>query len=1474
MARIDITLFGRFHVKVNGQPVNFRTRKVQALLLILLAEPDLPHNRDRLLALLWPEDSQAIAQRNLRQALYHLRKALPSEPEATILSDRQALWINPDAEMAADSIQFKQHHTVVTHHAHDDIRHCAVCCERLETAVELYAGDFASGFYLSSSVAFEQWLTAQQTAFRKQAYDALATLTAAYLIAGHLPRAERSAQRQIALDDLHESAYQQLMEALALGGRRDEALLVYDQCRERLWNELGVAPNPRTRALEAQISDGTLVGSIPYVSLEQSAEARNPYKGLQAFGEEDAGDFFGRTEFVKQVIERLQKESFLAIVGPSGSGKSSAVRAGVIPAIRCGGLDGTAYWAIAIMTPGSQPLESLDAVLAKSDAAQSRLLFVDQLEELYTLTPDKDVHVRFLQRLVELTRSDATRVVVTLRADFYDRPLAQTDIGRIFRDGTLVILPLSADEMADAIRQPASGVGVRVEPGLMATIIADVNDQPGALPLLQYTLTEIFDQRADGLLTRSGYTAIGGVSGATGRRAESIFSELDEAQQPTTRQIFLRLVTARSDSTQQRRRIARNELVGLAPAEDVDEILNAFGRYRLLTFGTGAFHKDRTVEIAHEALLHAWPRLESWIRTAHDDLRQQQQLHRQANAWLAAKRDESFLLHGSRLVVMESWAEQSSVALTATESAYLDESIAARNAQLNAEMARQEQERALESRSRRFLQILAVVMLVMTIGALAVSTVVWQQRNTISAERDRTADSLALAVAAQATSEVDRSAAQSSAREALEAYSLAVAAAAQQALNQGNNVTALALAHTAAQIESPPQAVLNTLREAAFAPGAQRRWLTADLFNNSQPPSHVAITPDGANLLLGFVDGDLLLWNWQEDRIEQRLSGHAGAITTVAVAPDGEKLFSADEYGNIVVWNRTNGAQVATFNSPTGSTNALGVSSDGKMVVAAGSSNGRDLLARGMMTVWDIASGTPLGTLDDEHRSAIESVAFTLDGQRIIAASGRTNYVEAIGNDLILWDIASQQPVHSFETSDHDNRVIALHPDGASFFTGSTDHNIYHYDIASGTSLGVFDGHDDRITALAVTFDGKRMLSATDSGTLFIWDVDSAEIIARLNLHEGLVNDVVVHPDGNIAFSISVDNSLVAWDIDGIGDATQFRGHNAPVLDVGFLPDGSHFVTSSGRMTADAAIADDNTLILWDSVTGQQVQRLEGHSDSVFQFEIAPDGQTMVSSSYDQTLRVWDTASGTELDRIWAGVIPVSLAYAPGNPTVAVGGLDGSLALHAVGEHGNRRTIVGGNQWPVWAVDFSQDGSQLLSGSDDGIRLYDVATGDEIAHWTDHSETVTAIAFSPDSATALSSGNESVLYLWDVESGTVIDSYPGHQGVRTRLAFLPDGEHFVSTGWDGNIVVRNVATGEVVRSLSGHDSTFIMDVAVSPDGTRAASAGVDGSAIVWDIATIGDETLPVWIDANRYVRELSCAERALYSDKSCAEFGR
>jgi hypothetical protein len=329
--------------------------------------------------------------------------------------------------------------------------------------------------------------------------------------------------------------------------------------------------------------------------LPEIAEIYNPYKGLRAFQEADADDFFGRDTLVQQLVDRLAESSnrFLAIVGPSGSGKSSAVKAGLIPALRNGALPGSENWFTAEMVPGSHPLEELELalwpvavdpppslvepmqrdtrgmlrtlrrILPGEDGNQPQLLLIiDQFEELFTLVEDQERREFFLDSLLAALTAPRSplRVVITLRADFYDRPLLHQDWGQIIKDNTEIVLPLNHNELTWAIREPARRMGVRLEDDLITTIVGDVADQLGALPLLQYALTELFEKREDNLITHESYQAIGGVQGALGRRAEAIYESLDENGREATRQLFLRLVTLGEGNEDTRRRVLRSEL--------------------------------------------------------------------------------------------------------------------------------------------------------------------------------------------------------------------------------------------------------------------------------------------------------------------------------------------------------------------------------------------------------------------------------------------------------------------------------------------------------------------------------------------------------------------------------------------------------------------------------------------------------------------------------------------------------------------------------------------------------------------------------------------------------------------------------------------------------------------------------------------------------------------------------------------------
>jgi serine/threonine protein kinase/DNA-binding XRE family transcriptional regulator len=459
------------------------------------------------------------------------------------------------------------------------------------------------------------------------------------------------------------------------------------------------------RGAEAQGRRGEIVFSpLPLRPPAPLLELTNPYKGLRAFTEADAADFFGRETLVQELLARLAETTdlarFLAVVGPSGSGKSSVVRAGLIPALRQGGLPDSDRWFIVEMLPGSHPWEELEAALLRiavnppesllaqlredergllravrrvlpADESVELVLIIDQFEELFTLVADETVRQHFLNSLVTavLDPRSRLRLIITLRADFTGHPLQYVDFGELLRQRTEFVLPLTPDELEQAIANPAKRVGLALESGLAAAISREVGQEPGALPLLQYALTELFERSvgadgvgADGrppLLTRAAYQASGGVLGALARRADELYESLDADGQEAARQLFLRLVTLGEGMEDTRRRVLRAEVEvltgGETPAQTqppprngggdsspspsegegrggglpltvIGQVIDQFGRHRLISFDHDPLTRGPTVEVAHESLLREWGHLREWLDASRTDIRLQRLL--------------------------------------------------------------------------------------------------------------------------------------------------------------------------------------------------------------------------------------------------------------------------------------------------------------------------------------------------------------------------------------------------------------------------------------------------------------------------------------------------------------------------------------------------------------------------------------------------------------------------------------------------------------------------------------------------------------------------------------------------------------------------------------------------------------------------------------------------------------------------------
>jgi len=1195
-------------------------------------------------------------------------------------------------------------------------------------------------------------------------------------------------------------------------------------------------------------------------------ELANPYKGLRPFMEADAADFFGREALTQYLLARLAEETalarFLAVVGPSGSGKSSVVRAGLIPALRGGGLPGSESWLVTTMFPGAHPLEELEAGLLRvvpnpppsllpqlqedqhgllralkrtlpADTATELVLVIDQFEELFTLVPDEQTRLHILNSLYDAVTDPRSRlrVIITLRADFYDRPLLYAGFGELMRQRTAVVLPFALDDLLRAIVRPAERVGGTLEADLVATIMSDVSSQPGMLPLLQYALTELFERRSGHTLTLEAYHASGGVSGALASRADDIYAGLSAPQQELARQLFLRLVTPGEGMEDTRRRVRRDELAtttaptddasasALRPSAAMDKIIDVYGKYRLLTFDRDPITHNSTVEVAHEALIRAWGRLQQWLDSSREELLLQRRLTAAAAEWASAERDPSFLATGARLEQLSDWSATTSLALNQEEQEYLDASLEEQRAQERQATARRARETALERRSRNVLRVLVVVLLLATVGALALMRLAFD-----SATDARNNANEALKNADEARKNAD------------EARNLALVAGAQAALSDGNTDLALGLAMLANQKDSPVAQF--ALAAATYAPGTRWRFQGHDAGVES-----VVFSRNGSMALSASDDNTLILWDVASKQIIHTFSGHTGVVQSAVFSPDGHTMLSASEDGTLMQWDLATGKPIRTFTPYTSKLNKfyqVAISADGRTALTASQDH--------MVVVWDVATGKPIRVLEG-HKDEVKTVAFSPDDHTALSGSD--------DKMLILWDVDTGKEIRRFKDHTDGVNAVAFNPvrDVHTALSGSDDKTLILWDVDTGEEMLRFVGHTGEVNAVAFSADGRTALSGSQDTTVRLWDIATGAFIRKLSGHGATVTSVAFRPNSRMVISASTDRELRLWDIDNGAETQRFDGHTNGVERVTFSHNSQYILSAS----------DDTTLILWDAVSRQLLHTLKGHSSKVYDAAFSPDDRLVLSASGDGTLILWDVATGKRLhtfDGHTDAMLSVAFNPNPDVHTALSGSADKTIILWDVdkGTEIHRFLVDEGSVQSV-AFNPNPDVHTALSNSGKTLILWDLATGTKMRSFVvSHGAPVRDVAFSPDGQTALSGSNDKTMILWEVASGTKIRSFVGHNGAVLSVKVSPDGLTAVSGSFDNSVILWDIASGQPLRRYAGHDAP-VRDVAFSPDGKSILSGSLDNSLRLWRIDS--RDELIAWTKANRYVPVLLCDQLKL-----------
>ncbi|ONI90425.1 hypothetical protein ALI22I_11810 [Saccharothrix sp. ALI-22-I] len=1185
-----------------------------------------------------------------------------------------------------------------------------------------------------------------------------------------------------------------------------------------------------------------------------------PYRGLAAFQPEDSSWFFGRERSTAALVSRLGSSAetggIVMLVGASGAGKSSLVRAGVIPSIRDGALavEGSTKWPSVVITPGADPVKelvreipeladvldmaiSLDGMeqdLVASGhgpetflgqtlmgvlrfAAQIRAAFaayaarhgsdrvvvvVDQFEEAFTLSSDENRVQVFVQALhVACTPAipggtAPALVLVGVRADFYGRCLAFPELADALQDRQMVLGPMTSAELREAVSRPAKAAGLQLEPGLIELMLRDLGVRSGraqaragqgaydagALPLLSHALLATWQRRQAGKLTIAGYRSAGGIQGAVAATAERAWADLAPDAQQAARPLLLRLVRVGEDTQDTRRRSTRHELVEQAANRPAgEEALEVLARARLVTLDAGS------VEITHEALLQAWPRLRSWIDQDREGQLLRQRLEEDAATWAGQDRDSSLLYRGARLETARLWADAAGPqVLTATAQDFLSVSM-------------QHRRRAAWGRRAAVACVVVLALIAATAAVVAVR------------QRDD-------AVYRQVVAEADR-------------------------LQESDPSLSAQLALVAHRMRPEDRDVQTRLLSTQTAP------LAMPLTGHTGPVYLTSFSPNGKTLATASYDHTVRLWDLRDPEnpkpLGSPLSGHRGWVSSAVFSPDGRTLATAGDDETVLLWDVSDPERPRSLGQPlkggNGTIYLLAFTPDSRTLVTANA----DRTAR----LWDVTDpaapqrlGEPLGG----HTGQVRSVAFSHDG-RLLATGGDDGTV-------VVFDVSDRLapkplgvPIADFDST---VRSLAFSPDDKVLAAGSQDHTVRLYamsDPAAPRLLGrPLTEHTESVWSVAFSPDGRVLASSGGDGTARLWNVtDPAHPLPLghpLAGRNGTVYAVAFSPDGATLATGSHDSVVRLWSLPrGV-----LVGHAARTIGPRFTPDDQRLASAS----------EDDSIRVWDTSDPSTPKSgaLLAHGAGVWALELSDDGQTLVSVS-DKLVRLWDFAD-PDHPRPLGAPIEVGTRYSspvairPDGKVLVTGYDDASVQLWDISDREHPKRLGGalvGHGGYVHYAAFTPDGATLITaGADQTVRLWNVgnpAAAQPLGQpLNGHTAAVRGGDISPDGKTLATAGDDRTVRLWDLTTPSRVKPIgaplTGHAEAVVTVAFSPDGTTLASGGddrtirlWDVHDLQRAAPLGQV---LTGHDGG-LRDISFSPDGRMLASSSSDSTVRLWDL---------------------------------------